>query len=47
MGAAVYVDRKSMETAGIRVADLIDGVTISGQAEIAAAMKGSGTTMIF
>jgi len=47
MGAAVYVDRKSMETAGIEVSDLIDGVTISGQTEITTVIKGSGTTMIF
>ena len=47
MGAAVYVDRKSMETAGIEVSDLIDGVTVCGQTEIAAVMKGSGTTVIF
>ena len=47
MGAAVFVDRQSMETAGIKVSDLIDGVTVSGQREIAAVIKGSGTTMIF
>ncbi len=47
MGAAVYVERQSLEAAGIAVSDLIDGVTIASQTEIAAAMKGSGTTMIF
>jgi sulfur relay (sulfurtransferase) DsrF/TusC family protein len=47
MGAAVYVDSKSMETAGIEVSDLIDGVTISSQTEIAALIKGSRTAIIF
>jgi sulfur relay (sulfurtransferase) DsrF/TusC family protein len=47
MGAAVYVDRKSIDTAGIEASDLIDGVTIAGQTEIATVIKGSGTTMIF
>ena len=47
MGAAVSVDRQSLEAAGIAVSDLIDGVTIASQAEIAASIKGSGTTLIF
>lgn len=47
MGATVYVDRQSMEAAGIAATDLVDGVTIASQSEIAASMKGSGTTMIF
>jgi predicted peroxiredoxin len=47
MGAAVYVDRQSMEAAGIAASDLVDGVTIATQSEIAAAMRGSKTTMIF
>ena len=47
MGAAVYADRTSMESAGIEESEPIDGVTVSDQAEISAAMKGSGTTMIF
>lgn len=47
MGAAVIVDRQSLEDAGIAEPDLIDGVTIAGRAEIAAALKGAGTTLIF
>ncbi len=47
MGAAVYVDRQSLEAAGIAASDLLEGVVIATRAEIAAAMKGSGTTMIF
>lgn len=47
MGATVYADRRSMDAAGIADSDIVDGVTIASQVEIAAAMKGSGTTMIF
>jgi sulfur relay (sulfurtransferase) DsrF/TusC family protein len=47
MGARVYVDGRSLETAGITAADLVDGVTVCGDGEIAAVLKSSGTTMIF
>lgn len=47
MGAAVYVDRQSLEAADIAASDLVDGVTIASKTEIAAAMKGSGTSIIF
>ena len=47
MGARVYVDGRSLEAEGIAASDLVDGVTIANQAEIAAVMKDAGTTMIF
>ncbi len=47
MGAQVYVDRKSLEAEGIAASDLIEGVTLASTNEIAAVVKGSGTTMIF
>ena len=36
MGATVYVDSSSLETIGIAVSDLIDGVTVCGDGDIAA-----------
>ncbi len=47
MGAKVYVDGRSLGAAGISASDLIDGVTVAGDGDIAAVLKGSGTTMIF
>ncbi len=47
MGARVCVDRRSLEEEGIGASDLIEGVTVMDSAEIAAAVRGSGTTMIF
>ncbi len=47
MGAKVYVDRNSLETAGLESSDLIDGVIVASGEDIAAAMKHAGTTVIF
>lgn len=47
MGAEVYVDKMSMEVAGLHVRDLIAGVRISHSSEIAAIIHNSDTTMIF
>jgi tRNA 2-thiouridine synthesizing protein D len=47
MGAEVYADRKSMEEAGFKSHDLIDGVRISSSAEIAEILRTSDTTLIF
>ena len=47
MGATVSVDLRSLETECITPSDLIDGVTVTSSAEIAAAVKNSGATMIF
>jgi tRNA 2-thiouridine synthesizing protein D len=47
MGAEVYADAGSMEEAGLDAADLVEGVRISGNAEIADILRDSYTTMIF
>jgi sulfur relay (sulfurtransferase) DsrF/TusC family protein len=47
MGVQVYADEDSLETEGITVSNLIDGVTVLSSAGIAAQVKDSGTTMIF
>lgn len=47
MGTKVYVDGQSLEAAGISASDLIDGVTVAGDGDIAVILKGSGTMMIF
>ncbi len=47
LGVTVYVDAGSLAEAGIAATDLVDGVTIAPQTEIAAALRGSGTTLIF
>ena len=47
MGAEVYVDRVSMEVAGLEAKNLIDGVRVSNSSEIADIIRNSDTTMIF
>ncbi|MDA8433295.1 MAG: DsrE family protein [Nitrospiraceae bacterium] len=47
MGAAVYVDEKSLDEALLKAEDLVDGVKISSSAEIAEILRMSDTTMIF
>ena len=47
MGAEVYADEMSIENAGLRVGDLIDGIKISKGPEIADIIRNSDTTMIF
>ncbi len=47
MGAKVFVDGRSLESAGIAASDLVDGVTVAHDGDIAAVLKTSGTTLIF
>jgi tRNA 2-thiouridine synthesizing protein D len=47
MGAEVYVDRKSMGEACFEAGDLVEGVRISGSAEVAEMLRTSDTTLIF
>ena len=47
MGVTVYVDGRSLKDAGISASDLVDGVTVAVDGELASIMKNSGTTMIF
>ncbi len=47
MGAKVIVDGRSLDAEGITLSDLIDGVTVAGDGDIAAVLKSSGTTLIF
>jgi predicted peroxiredoxin len=47
MGVTVLADRGAMEQEGIAAKDLVDGVTIASGADIAAALKDSGVSLIF
>lgn len=47
MGVAVYADKVSFVGAGVSSDDIVEGVSVVDDSEIAALVKGSDTAMIF